>query len=176
MPKIIKNLDEKIFNVAWQLFTDRGYDNVDIKAIAKECDVAVGTLYNYYGNKRDLFLKVLEKSWNNTFDKLKKELIKEETNELKTIKFINVLYADIKERKGLGTEILNQNKIIKETILIRLYEFVNELDLQDFKRTTEKEVINLIKLLLYNIVFLINVRESNDDANIKFLISILKIF
>lgn len=175
MPKIIKNLDEKIFNVAWQLFTDRGYDNVDIKAIAKECDVAVGTLYNYYGNKRDLFLKVLEKSWNNTFDKLKKELIKEEKNELKTIKFINVLYADIKERKGLGTEILNQNKIIKETILIRLYEFVNELDLQDFKRTTEKEVINLIKLLLYNIVFLINVRE-NDDANIKFLISILKIF
>ncbi|MGG7077575.1 TetR/AcrR family transcriptional regulator [Clostridium sardiniense] len=176
MPKIIKNLDEKIFNVAWQLFTDRGYDNVDIKAIAKECDVAVGTLYNYYGNKRDLFLKVLEKSWNNTFDKLKKELIKEEKNELKTIKFINVLYADIKERKGLGTEILNQNKIIKETILIRLYEFVNELDLQDFKRTTEKEVINLIKLLLYNIVFLINVRENNDDANIKFLISILKIF
>lgn len=176
MPKIIKNLDEKIFNVAWQLFTDRGYDNVDIKAIAKECDVAVGTLYNYYGNKRDLFLKVLEKSWNNTFDKLKKELIKEEKNELKTIKFINVLYADIKERKGLGTEILNQNKIIKETILIRLYEFVNELDLQDFKRTTEKEVINLIKLLLYNIVFLINVRENNDDANIKFLNSILKIF
>lgn len=176
MPKIIKNLDEKIFNVAWQLFTDRGYDNVDIKAIAKECDVAVGTLYNYYGNKRDLFLKVLEKSWNNTFDKLKKEVIKEEVNELKTIKFINVLYADINERKGLGTEILNQNKIIKENILIRLYEFVNELDLQDFKRTTEKEVINLIKLLLYNIVFLINVRENNDDANIKFLISILKIF
>ncbi|GAA0069291.1 TetR/AcrR family transcriptional regulator [Clostridium sardiniense] len=176
MPKIIKNLDEKIFNVAWQLFTDSGYDNVDIKAIAKECDVAVGTLYNYYGNKRDLFLKVLEKSWNNTFDKLKRELIKEEINELKTIKFINVLYADIKERKGLGTEILNQNKIIKETILIRLYEFVNELDLQDFKRTTKKEVINLIKLLLYNIVFLINVREDNDEANIEFLISILKIF
>ncbi len=176
MPKIIKNLDEKIFNVAWQLFTDSGYDNVDIKAIAKECNVAVGTLYNYYGNKRDLFLKVLEKSWNNTFTKLKKEIFKEEKNDFKTIKFVKVLYADIKERKGLGTEILNQNKIIKENIIIRLSEFINEMNLEDFKRGTDKEVNNLIKLLLYNIVFLINVREYNDNENIEFLICILKTF
>lgn len=176
MPKIIKNLDEKIFNVAWQLFTDRGYDNVDIKAIAKECNVAVGTLYNYYGNKRDLFLKVLEKSWNNTFTKLKKEIFKKEKNDFKTIKFVKVLYADIKERKGLGTEILNQNKIIKENIIIRLSEFINEMNLEDFKRTTDKEVNNLIKLLLYNIVFLINVREYNDNDNIEFLICILRTF
>lgn len=53
MPKIIKNLEEKIFNNAQKLFCENGYENVDMKTIAENCSIAVGTLYNYFPNKKN---------------------------------------------------------------------------------------------------------------------------
>ena len=46
MPKIIKNLEENIFNAAFELFSEYGYQDVDMKMIAKKVGIAVGTLYN----------------------------------------------------------------------------------------------------------------------------------
>ncbi|NLM98223.1 MAG: TetR/AcrR family transcriptional regulator, partial [Halanaerobiaceae bacterium] len=60
MPKIIKNLDEKINNTALYLFSTRGYNQVTMKLIADETGVAVGTLYNYYTNKMNLFISVFK--------------------------------------------------------------------------------------------------------------------
>lgn len=60
MPKIIKDIEERIFNAALKLFAERGYNKVNMKMVAKEAGIAVGTLYNYFPNKLGLFLSVLE--------------------------------------------------------------------------------------------------------------------
>lgn len=70
MPKIIDGIEDKIFSSAFNLFSQHGYKNVDMKIIAKSSGIAVGTLYNYYPNKQTLFLNVFNKSWIETFEKL----------------------------------------------------------------------------------------------------------
>ncbi len=59
MPKIIKDLDQKILKAASELFRSQGYDQADIRQIAAKANIAVGTLYNYYRNKEELFAAVV---------------------------------------------------------------------------------------------------------------------
>ena len=72
MPKIINSLRGKISRAAYQLFSKKGYSAVSMKIVAEETGIAVGTLYNYYANKEELFIKVIEekiKNYKKIFDK-----------------------------------------------------------------------------------------------------------
>nr|WP_278001320.1 TetR/AcrR family transcriptional regulator [Clostridium botulinum] len=83
MPKIIRDIEEKISSASIRLFGEYGYEAVDMKLIAKESGVAVGTLYNYYSRKSELFLEVFIKSWEKTLSKLKEERNKDISKEKK---------------------------------------------------------------------------------------------
>ena len=43
MPKIIHNLNARIEQAAMELFNTYDYNQVDMKMIAKKCNIAVGT-------------------------------------------------------------------------------------------------------------------------------------
>lgn len=43
---------------AAHVFADRGYANATTRQIAEEADIAEGTLYNYFGGKRDIVLAI----------------------------------------------------------------------------------------------------------------------
>ena len=103
MPKIIKDIEEKISSASIRLFGEYGYEAVDMKLIAKESGVAVGTLYNYYSRKSELFLEVFVKSWEKTLSKLKEERNKDISKE-KIIGEIQEIFneqisADVIEKK-----------------------------------------------------------------------------
>lgn len=178
MPKKIINLDEMIFKAAWKLFINNGYDNVDMKGIAKECNIAVGTLYNYYDNKKDLFLKVLEASWNNTFEKIETVISKDEDN-IKTLeKVIKILYMDIKDRRGIGSNLLEsesiskaENESIENNINKKLYEYViNAINIENNGEYNAKKLAHII---LCNIVLVARFYPQDDDSNIEFLMKIV---
>ena len=46
---------ELIRSVAQQLFDQRGFETVTIADIARECDVAVQTVFNHFATKEELF-------------------------------------------------------------------------------------------------------------------------
>jgi AcrR family transcriptional regulator len=46
---------QEVFDVALRLFSEKGYHNVSMHAIAKEAEFAIGTLYKFFRNKEDLF-------------------------------------------------------------------------------------------------------------------------
>ncbi|EGD49029.1 transcriptional regulator, TetR family [Ruminiclostridium papyrosolvens DSM 2782] len=58
---------EKIKNVAIKLFSEKGYHNVSTNEIAKSASISIGTLYNYFSDKKaiydelvgDLYTKIL---------------------------------------------------------------------------------------------------------------------
>ncbi len=58
---------EKIKNVAIKLFSEKGYHNVSTNEIAKNASISIGTLYNYFSDKKaiydelvgDLYTKIL---------------------------------------------------------------------------------------------------------------------
>lgn len=70
MPKIIDNIEQKIYENALSLFAAKGYNQVSMKNVAEASGIAVGTLYNYYSNKLDLFLSVFKEHINQVYLKL----------------------------------------------------------------------------------------------------------
>ncbi len=52
----------RIREVALRLFAETGFDKTTIRLIAREADMAVGLLYNYYNSKEEL-LKDIFRSW-----------------------------------------------------------------------------------------------------------------
>lgn len=63
MPKVIAGLPEKILSAAKDLFEPLGYDQVEMNMIAERAGIAVGTIYNYYPTKPQLFLATVDLSW-----------------------------------------------------------------------------------------------------------------
>jgi AcrR family transcriptional regulator len=51
---------QTILQTAERLFCENGYSNTKIQDIAREAEVAVGTVYFYFRNKEDLLLQLLE--------------------------------------------------------------------------------------------------------------------
>ncbi len=51
---------QSILQTAERLFCENGYSNTKIQDIAREAEVAVGTVYFYFRNKEDLLLQLIE--------------------------------------------------------------------------------------------------------------------
>jgi AcrR family transcriptional regulator len=49
-----------IADTAWRLFADRGFERVTVAEVAREAEVAVATVFNYFPTKEDLFFFPLE--------------------------------------------------------------------------------------------------------------------
>ncbi len=109
MPKIIKNVEQKILDSANELFQSNGYDEVDMKEISKNAGIAVGTLYNYYPNKKQLFLRVLDLNWEKTFTSLDEIMNMTLSPKDKLRKLLEKLYFDMSEREVIIQEFFEAN-------------------------------------------------------------------
>src|SRR5919201_2892682 len=49
-----------IADTAWRLFADRGFEQVTVAEVARQAQVAVATVFNYFPTKEDLFYSRLE--------------------------------------------------------------------------------------------------------------------
>lgn len=63
MPKIIENIPEKLSAEAKRLVLENGYTAMNIRAVAKNCGVGVGTVYNYFPSKDALIASFLIEEW-----------------------------------------------------------------------------------------------------------------
>jgi AcrR family transcriptional regulator len=59
--RITRQRQEQILEAALLVFSQRGFDRATIPDIAHEAGIAVGTIYNYYQNKRDLLVAITNK-------------------------------------------------------------------------------------------------------------------
>jgi AcrR family transcriptional regulator len=59
---------EKILEAALICFEEHGYDETTTAAIARRARIAVGTLYGYFGDKRDILLEVLDRTLREVVD------------------------------------------------------------------------------------------------------------
>lgn len=60
---------KKIIEVAYKMFDENGYENTSINDIAKESGLGVGTVYNYFPSKDNIFVETFEKKMQKTLDK-----------------------------------------------------------------------------------------------------------
>jgi TetR/AcrR family fatty acid metabolism transcriptional regulator len=57
----VELLRNEILNAAVEVFKECGYEKATIKKIAEKAEVADGSIYNYFENKRDILLSLFEK-------------------------------------------------------------------------------------------------------------------
>lgn len=180
MPKIIENIEERIFASAQELFYEQGYEQVNIRQIARKSGIAVGTLYNYYSNKNEIYLAVLNKSWNKTFEKIN-NIVNDKSPSVERLKeCIQVIYDEIIQRKGLGIQIrkakglegkefISLENSIKENIAM----FFSGMNIKaEFKE--DKEIIDkLVYTILINITMLIELFPQDRDNNVEYIYNLI---
>lgn len=77
---------------------EEGLSKVNIRKVAKNSDVAIGTVYNYFPSKSDLLIAVVENFWNTAF-------------------------SDINWREELEDDFFNNLRIIYDILYIKLSKF-----------------------------------------------------
>lgn len=93
MPKIIENARGMIINEAKKQISANGYENVTIRSIARECQLGLGTFYNYFKSKDLLIATFLLEDWQNRMTKI----VEKTENENDPMSVVRVLYDEVKD-------------------------------------------------------------------------------
>ncbi len=120
---------EQILKAAIKTFARKGFYNTRISDIAKEANVADGTIYLYFKNKDILLVSLFEESMNQIIQMVNERLsaIDDPIEQLRA--FIKVHFELIKKDKFLAevisVELRQSNKFIKEYKNIKFKEYLN---------------------------------------------------
>lgn len=96
---------EELLKVIKELVKKEGMDKINIRLIAKECNVSVGSVYNYFPSKTDLVFELIESFWNEVID----DNFMEAIDHLNFINFIEFTYQHFDCRlKDFTKDFLNQ--------------------------------------------------------------------
>lgn len=74
MSRVIENPRELILKKAEILLFNEGYSKVSIRRVAKDCEIAVGTIYNYFPGKKELIIELMVNFWIDFFSKIEIEI------------------------------------------------------------------------------------------------------
>ncbi len=55
--------EKDILEISKRIASEKGLQAITMRSVAKECDVAVGSIYNYYASKNDLLIATIASIW-----------------------------------------------------------------------------------------------------------------
>lgn len=101
---------EELLNVALEIIKRDGLESLNIRLVAKECNISVGCIYNYFPSKSELILAIIEEFWNTIINKSSFDKVK--SNDFIDLIYdtYNRLYFGLKE---FTSDFLNQMSILK---------------------------------------------------------------
>jgi AcrR family transcriptional regulator len=135
-------MDDKkkaIFNSAKNLFSKKGFKDTNISDIAKDAGIAVGTYYNYYSSKEELFLKIfIDENM-----KLKKSMFKKIKPDDDPVTVSTRMMTQ-------GINATNSNRILKEWYNKELFSkleryFYQQNGMQSIAEFMQNDIAELIK-------------------------------
>lgn len=103
MPKILPDIQNKILTVAEQHFNNFGFENSDMREIAAQSDVAVGTVYLHFHNKEELFQQVVISRWSKLLEKFSTIAQKTDAPDALIKEIILLLVEEMTNRKSPDT-------------------------------------------------------------------------
>lgn len=127
MPKIINEVYEKVLTCAKRKMFDEGYSSLSLRSVAKECGIAVGTIYNYFENKDTLIATILLEDWKIALVKM--EMGCKESNSIhdglsciyQAIKDFCMTYEDVwNQFNGPSTSVKSRHTLLRNQIVERV--------------------------------------------------------
>jgi len=178
------NTKKVINNAAIKLFSQKGFDGVGMREIAKKADIAVSVLYYYYANKETMYKEIvydyfeeiltgskefLEKNSDKNFKKSIMELLKLFNNLSKRKK--RILKIAIYEIQGFGkNNVLREKlrKLFKEHEFIFFHLFESRSNDKEKSFAASRVLFNYITSKISNIILKNSFQQDSisDDLDI----------
>lgn len=136
----------RIVDAAFKLFNEKGYYNTTTTDIAKEANVATGSVYSYFQDKKDIYIQVLDKI-NSSFDYPTKDFwLKNNTEPINNYivfknifseflkimilchNFSNTFHDDMKALELLDEDIssaINENDLIRTQKIYEIFDILH---------------------------------------------------
>jgi AcrR family transcriptional regulator len=86
----------QIIDAAFSVFGEIGYDATLIKHIALRAGVSSGTIYTYFGDKKDLFRATVDEGWNRFLAQIREIVESKEPTGSRMKRFIDVGFGSLK--------------------------------------------------------------------------------
>ena len=146
---------EKIIKSAANLFTEKGYHQTNALQIAAAADVATGTFYSYFNNKREVFAEIIERIFRNISEKvlLKFEIENNTSLSYKDAKSIAHLLL-----KHILSEYKVNGRLLKQILAMALLD----KEIEKMRRKEERKQIDL--LVSYMEKYKAHLRISDFEA------------
>ncbi|KEH85674.1 MULTISPECIES: TetR/AcrR family transcriptional regulator [Clostridium] len=68
MPKILENIKDTILSESKRILIEENYKALNIRQIAKSCNIGIGTFYNYFSTKDELVMEILKNDFNKSIE------------------------------------------------------------------------------------------------------------
>ena len=92
MRKINEETRQLILKSAREILATEGVENLNIRKLAINCNIGLGTLYNYYKSKQELIREIVQNQYNDIFERLKIQL----SNEDDTYKKLKMVFESLR--------------------------------------------------------------------------------
>jgi len=141
MPKklVSKDLEEKILQVAENLFLKYGYTKTGIRDISRNCKISVGLIYKIFKSKDDIFVRIIRKHLKEALNELNIKISKGSSFEEKLSSFIECFLNQFIKKEKLFclflTSLGNHFLLDKE-----------RFQLQDISQKFSKILTNIIEI------------------------------
>jgi len=114
-----KTTKEKIFDVSIDLFSQKGFDGVSVREIAREVGIRESSIYNHYKSKDEIMDSI--------FQYFKEELMKMRPPEARNMGEMDKITPEIfRQRANLTLDLFKNSKMGKIFIIISSEQFRDE--------------------------------------------------
>jgi AcrR family transcriptional regulator len=96
---------DEIINQALKIIQIEGLKSCSVRRIAKDLNIAVGTIYNYFDSRESFIIEAFNRSWKDTIVKAEKSLLSNDNKYDRLMEFFEIIISDVKKRNGLGAEL-----------------------------------------------------------------------
>ncbi|MBO8157585.1 MAG: TetR/AcrR family transcriptional regulator [Bacillaceae bacterium] len=140
MPKVSEEYKEKkrnqILDSAMDCFAEKGYKNTTMDDIVKQSGMSKGALYNYFKSKEDIYLSLLERNTDRTFEYFQKGFTEAETATEKLRRLLSLYYQmDHTDQDWLGRQRVylefwidaSMNDELRQSMMIHSEKFIHFL-------------------------------------------------
>ncbi|MEA4870239.1 MAG: TetR/AcrR family transcriptional regulator [Christensenella sp.] len=77
MRKKDPEIQKLLLDAARQTACAEGVDAINIRRLASEANIAIGTVYNYFENKQEVLLALTEEYWRGVLDEMRRSVVTE---------------------------------------------------------------------------------------------------
>jgi len=120
---------QKIIQAAIKVFARKGFYNARVSEIAKEAEVADGTIYLYFKNKDDILISLFEEEMRKLINNMKEDLAKQKDPIEKIRRFASNHLSLITQNQDLAevlqVELRQSSKFMREYVKDQYMEFLN---------------------------------------------------